>query len=103
MWRFLVLYMVTYHSVAFKHIEIIEKWRVWVCSRSHIVHAVNQTTPESAELTDTAKSDSSPSEKCVTEQALGKKNTGTYMCLQANGLVRAAQPTSGRGIVQNPC
>lgn len=92
--------MVTYQSVAFRHTEATEKWRVWVCSRGHIVHAVNPKPPEAVELTDTAESNSSPSEECVTEPALGKNMQAHTCACRKNRLVRAAHPTSG---VQNPC
>jgi len=72
MWPFLVLYMVTYHSVAFRRMEIIDKWRVWICSRSHLVRAVKPILPETAELTDTAQSNPSTPEERVTQQPLGK-------------------------------
>lgn len=74
MWPFLVLHMVTYHSADLRCMEITDKWRVWTCSRSHIIWAVNPTSPEAVELTDTAESNSSPLEECVTQQALDKQH-----------------------------
>lgn len=70
MWPFLVLYMVTYHSADLRCMEITDKWRVWICSRSRNICAVNPTLPEAVELTDTAESKSSPLEERVTQQAL---------------------------------
>lgn len=65
-------------------------------------HAVNPTLPEAVELTNTAQSNSSPSEECVTEPALGKKMQAHTCAYGKSGLVRAIHPTSGRGIIQNP-
>lgn len=84
MWPFLVLHMVTHHSVALRCMEIIDKRRVWICLRSHIVCAVNPTSPEAAELTDRAPRNSFTPAECVTQQP-----PGTYMCLQERWAVQS--------------
>lgn len=66
-------------------------------------HTCSEPNIEAVELTDTAQGNSSLSEKRVPEPALGKKMQAHTCAYRRSGLVRVVRPTSGRGIIQNPC